>query len=131
MRFLGIDYGSKRVGIAVSDDSNVFALPVGILKNDASLIENIRNIITEKGISDIVIGESINFKGEENPIMKDIYIFREKIEEEINVSVHFEPEHMTSEEARRFQTDKKLIDESAAALILQGYLDKLQNKNEQ
>lgn len=129
MRFLGIDYGAKKVGIAVSDESNIFALPLCTLKNDSSLIENIKDIIKEKEISDIVIGESIDFKGKENPIMKDIYRFRGKIEAEINLPVHFEPEHMTSEEARLLQEDRKIVDESAAALILQGYLDKLQNKN--
>ena len=129
MSFLGIDYGTKKVRIKFSYERNIFAFTICTLQNNALLIENIRNIIKEKKISDIVIGESINFKGKDNPIMKDIYIFREKIEEEIKLPVHFEPEHMTSEEARLFQVDKKNIDESAAALILQGYLDKLQNKD--
>ena len=62
--------------------------------------------------------------------MKQIYKFRGKLEEKTNLPVHFEPEHMTSEEARLWQGDRKEVDDSAAALILQGYLDKLQNKNE-
>ena len=65
MRFLGIDFGSKRVGIALSDPSGEFALPKVVLENNKSLLKNVIEIIRNNEVSTVVIGESKNFKGEE------------------------------------------------------------------
>lgn len=142
MRYLGIDYGSKRVGVAVSDEAGEFALPLVVLPNDSELLPALKKIIAEKGAGEIVLGESKNFKGEDNVIMSAVTGFKEKLEAGTGLTVHFEPEFLTSVEAdrmndlnseqsrrsgvrlRRPKVKNDMLDASAAAIILQSYLDK-------
>ena len=65
-RILGVDFGTKKVGIAVSDRDGNFALPKVVLQNDKDLMHNLEKIINEENIGEIVVGESLNYKGEEN-----------------------------------------------------------------
>jgi putative holliday junction resolvase len=124
MKYLSIDYGSKKVGIATSDDDGRMAYPCMIAQNDKSLMGDIREIVKAMGIHEIVIGESLDENGKPNDIMKEIRAFAVRLEDELDLPVHFEKEFMTSLEARRFQ-GKHIVDDSAAALILQRYLDKV------
>ncbi len=124
MKYLSIDYGAKKVGIATSDDDGRMAYPCMIAQNDKSLMGDIKEIVKAMGINEIVIGESIDQNGKPNEIMKEIRSFAVKIEDELDLPVHFEKEFMTSLEARRFQ-GKHIVDDSAAALILQRYLDRV------
>ncbi|PCI21385.1 Holliday junction resolvase RuvX [Candidatus Wolfebacteria bacterium] len=124
MRYLGVDYGSKKIGIAHSDENGSLAFPHSILPNNDSIIDAFREIIKEEDISTIVIGESLNDSGDPNIIMKEISTFKEILEKEFGLPVELEKEFLTSFEARRFQSGKKEVDASAAALILQRYLDR-------
>jgi putative Holliday junction resolvase len=128
MRTLGIDYGTKRVGIALSDETNVFALPVKVIQNSSHLLEDVVKIATDSCVQLVVLGESKDFKGKDNAVMKDILRFKEELEGKLEASVVLEPEFMTSHAAERFQGKTELLDASAAALILQSYLDRLNNK---
>ena len=121
MKYLGIDYGEKNVGIAISDDGGNLAFAKTVLDNDNQFLENILEIIKEDKIEAIVIGESKNLNGEENPIQQKILKFKQDLENNVKISIHFEPEFLTSMEARRLQEDVKKIDASAAALILKSY----------
>lgn len=123
MKFLGIDYGTKRVGIAVSDESGGFAFPASVLANDKKLVENILEIATVNNAEEIVMGESKNYKGEANASLAAATELKKKLEG-AGFAVHWEPEFMTSVQAERFQGKTKLTDASAAAIILQSYLDK-------
>ena len=143
MKYLGIDYGLKNVGIAVSDEDGLLAFPKIVLDNDKKLFESIIKIIEEDGVEAVVVGESLNFAGEPNPIMKKIVLFKEKLEKEIDLPVHWQKELFTSAEAEQIQGrplrnirkgDRKeksvsleKNDASAAALILRSYLDKIKN----
>src|SRR3972149_12172361 len=100
-RFLGIDYGSKRVGLALSDESTTLAFPKTILPNDHNLFSAIKKICAEENIEAAVVGESLDKGGKPNPIMKEINKFREKFSKEINLPIYSEPEIWTSAEARR------------------------------
>ena len=122
MRFLGIDYGGKRVGIALSDEEGNMAFPKCVLSNYPSLLERVTDIAREEGVGAFVIGESKDLNGKENPIMEDIRTFAKLLEEQMGLPVHFEPEAFTSAHARREEADPKLRDASAAALILNGFL---------
>ena len=142
MRYLGIDYGSKRVGLAISDEEGKFALPFSVLPNDKKLLSEIKKIITEKQVGAVVLGESKDFKGEDNAIMTDIRIFKIALEKETGLTIFLEPEFMTSAEAdrmnarvpeqsrksgirlRRPKANNEMLDASAAAIILQSYLDR-------
>lgn len=124
MRYLGIDFGSKRVGVSLSDESLSFALPHSVLDNDKKLIEKIKKIISESGIGKIVIGESLDFKGNPNKIMEKIEEFKNNLAEQTQIEIIFEPEFMTSSQAKLLQGENKMHDASAASIILQSYLDK-------
>lgn len=123
MRILGIDYGEKNVGLAVSDELLNMAFPLLVLNNTESLVTEIVSICKEKEVKEIVVGESKNFQGKENEIMKEIKPFVEKLKEETGLLIHFHPEFLTSVEAERIQGKNDLHDASAAALILNSYLD--------
>jgi putative holliday junction resolvase len=142
MKYMGIDYGSKRVGIALSDDGGTLAFPKTILANDMSLLESIEQLCTRENISAIVLGESHDLSGKANKIMGSIEEFKRNLEAELNLPVYYQKEFMTTIEARgragkESTTARKVskqrnakntkgaaADASAAALILQRYLDK-------
>ena len=75
MKILGVDYGLKRIGIAISDEDNTMAFPKVVLQNDSKIIENFKKIIVENNVKKVVMGESKNFKMIDNKIMKDILDF--------------------------------------------------------
>ncbi|MEK7505554.1 MAG: Holliday junction resolvase RuvX [Patescibacteria group bacterium] len=123
MRFLGIDYGSKRVGLAVSDPSGKFALPHSVIENSVNLDEAVRKICMANEVETVVLGESKDFSGEDNSIMEEIRNFAEQLKSN-GLSVVLEPEHFSSLAASRFQGNIEKLDSSAAAIILQSYLDR-------
>ena len=125
-RILGIDYGSKRVGIAICDEAGQFAMPDSVIQNSPALLEEIKKLAAEKGVQEIVMGESKNYKGEANDILAPSLVFKQELED-AGFIVHLEPEYMTSMHAEEIQGKNDLSDASAAALILQRYLDKQKN----
>ena len=126
MKYLGIDYGTKRTGIALSDDDGMMAFPREVLAvtTEEKLVADIGVICKEEGVEEIVVGESKNSEGEYNAVMKHIAPLKEKLEKVLGLPVHLELEFMTSMHADIGQGRTKLRDASAAALILQRYLDK-------
>jgi putative Holliday junction resolvase len=128
MKYLGIDYGIKRVGIAVSDEDNKVAFPLDVLSNDKRLIQRIKQICAKEKIESIVLGESKDFGGENNSIMKDAKEFCRLLKKSVTLPLHWEPEFYTSAEAERLQGKHGMLDASAAAIILKSYLDKKKNK---
>jgi len=129
---MGIDYGVKRVGVAFSDEEGVLAFPHSVLESNKKLLENLKSLYEKENVGAIVIGESLNSKGEHNPVMEKIIPFKKQIENEITSVVYFEQEFMTSLHAtigeKKGEFKKEVIDASAAALILQRFLDKRNNK---
>lgn len=128
MKYLGIDYGSKNVGVAISDDGGNLAFPKTVLKNDKNLIFNLSKICEDEKVEVIIIGESKNLDGQNNLIQEKILDFKKEVEEKIKLSVYLEPEFLTSFEAERYQKNNENLDASAAALILMRYLDKKNNE---
>jgi putative holliday junction resolvase len=122
MRFLGIDYGTKRIGVATSDEAARLAFPREVLENDAEIFKRLGAIIEKEKVSEIVIGESVDFSGEANPISREIEIFVKELVKKFKIPVHPEKEFLTTVEARRY--GRVATDASAAALILQRHLDK-------
>ncbi len=140
MKHLAIDYGSKRVGMAISDDGGTLAFPYKIVPNSMELIDTIHNICGQENVSAIVLGESCDLTGQPNKIMGSIEEFKRNLEIELDLPVYFQKEFMTTVEARgregkeqnnarKTPKDKPIqADASAAALILQRYLDKKNQK---
>ncbi len=135
MRYLGIDYGKKHIGISLSDESGTMAFPYAHLDNNSrfdhpALIDEIKKICLEKKVGEVVMGESKDFQGKDNHIMEDARALAEKISKQLWLEVHFEPEFMTSVEARHIQGGGEKTHASAAAIILQSFLDrKKSNEN--
>ena len=127
MRYLGIDFGTKKVGIAVSDERGRIAFPKIVIANDSQLIRSIKDLVDEYGVSSIVIGESRDIDDKENPVMKEAKEFADQLKEEIGVDIVWEREDFTSEIVRETQGEIAKSDASAAALILQAFLDRQDN----
>jgi putative holliday junction resolvase len=133
MRYLGIDYGSKRVGLALSDEAGTMGFPKGILANTPKLIDEVCELIAKENVRAVVIGESRTLLGEENPIARAARTFGALVTERAVVPVAYESEVFTSAEARRApekepksRSPKRrvAVDDSAAALILTSYLSR-------
>jgi putative holliday junction resolvase len=124
MKYLAIDYGKKKVGIATSDEGGEMAFPCMVIENNKTLLTEIRQLCKELKIGAIVMGESLDQNGKPNTIAKDARAFAVQLEDTLDLPLSFEKEWMTSVHARAMQEGKEIVDDSAAALILQRYLDK-------
>ena len=124
VKILGIDYGTKKVGMALSDGGGTVAFPFGVFPNDNHVTAVISDLCAKENIQTVVLGESLDFSGQPNPVMKKILAFKKTLEEKLSLTVFFEKEFLTSKQARNIQEDSALTDASAAAIILQSWLDK-------
>lgn len=130
-RVMGIDYGSRRVGVALSDDAQVMAFPEGILSNDDALMASLAKRIGDEGVQLVVVGEADNPVGGTNTIQRRVMIFAEALRIATGREVVLVSEAYTSAEARRAirerasekATREMPVDAAAAAIILQMYLD--------
>lgn len=136
---MGIDYGTKRIGIAVSDDGGTIAFPRVILGNSPRLFEEILDIIRTESIDAIVVGKSTDTHGNRNAIQDDIDVFVEELEKLSGKKIHMEEERFTSHFLKSFDFSKSIekrtsrnrtkkpvqqaIDAQAAASILQRFLE--------
>ncbi len=138
MKYLGIDYGSKRIGLAVSDETGSLAFPLTTIKTGPNALGDIIEHLNRNEIESIVIGESRDLNGEPNPIMEDIEQFKKDLEGLAMLPVTYHAEFFTSAQAarqfapeaksRKAMPSQEKLDSAAAALILQGYLDTLKNR---
>ena len=130
VKFLGIDFGGRRVGIAVGDLKLKVAVPVTILKNDAALFSEIAEICAQKKIDKIVVGLPLSVRSKENLQSETARNFGKKLAEEIEIPVEFFDERFSSRETAqrlKFFGEKKLKmkkDATAAAVFLQTFLEK-------
>lgn len=148
MRLLGIDYGVKKIGLALSDENRKMAFAHSVIANTGmkKVLTKIKQICAKNYVSGIVLGKSLDYKGCPNPIMIEVELFKTALEKELQLTIDYENETLTSAEARRpldgmrkrpsslnkrRSPEKKRqaaakIDSAAAALILQSNLDKIQ-----
>ena len=126
-RVLAIDYGKKYIGLAFSDENKKFSFPLKVIQNKKfpEVKKELREIIKEKNISEIVVGFPLTFKGEPHKIAKDILKFKEKLKKEFNLPVYREEERFTSAQAKRFHGKKTGNHAVAASFILENYLNKI------
>lgn len=122
MRYLGIDYGSKRVGTALSDDAGMMAFPHEVYPNDNELVATIERLITEKEVGAVVIGHSLGRDGEPNKVHAQVESFMTELTLQLPIPIHLEPEQYTTQEAVRFQGKTDKTDAAAASIILNSYL---------
>lgn len=125
MKIIGVDFGSKRIGIATADTDAKIAFPKCVLKNDQGFFEMFKQLCQDENIELVVLGESKNFQMEDNLIMAEIIKFKDRIEKELALKVQMQSEFMTSMQAVHDQGENDMLDASAATIILQSYLDKI------
>ena len=123
-RYLGIDYGDVRIGVALSDAEGNIAFPQKTILNNKSAIISLAKRAKQEGVATIVIGLPISFGGNETDQTKKVRAFAKMLAQKIAIPIEFENEILTTRMARDAGAKKKTIDASAAAIILQAYLDK-------
>jgi len=119
---MGIDYGTRRIGLAISDASGSMAFPEKVLLNRGikASAGDILEIAKDKKVEAIVLGDSVNYRGEQNEIMGEVEMMKAELEK--SLPVHYENETMTSAMAERGETKASMLDASAAAIILNSFL---------
>lgn len=135
-RILGIDYGEKRVGVAISDPLKMFAIPLVTIKNDSKFWKELKKIFDKYNIIHIVLGYPLKEDGSKSKITLLIEEFRKLLESKSKISVEFIDERYSSAIAweqivegvpsRKKRRDKSLIDRNAAAVILSDYLKSIE-----
>ena len=131
-RVMGVDYGARRVGVALSDDSLSFAFAKRVVQNDETLLNTIAQVAELEGVNLIVVGEADNPAGGENTIQRRVLIFAEALRVHLGIRVETISEAYSSAEARRALHNETRarsrtelpVDAAAAAIILQTYLDR-------
>lgn len=126
MRYCGIDYGSKRIGLAISDAGGRIAFPKETVVNKGLefVFSRLKLFCASEGISHIIIGLPRGLDGKETEQTRDVRLFADALKKEIALPVDFEDEMLTTHMVEKAGVTKEHTDEAAAALILQSYLDK-------
>jgi putative holliday junction resolvase len=143
-KYLAIDYGEKRIGIAISDIDKSIAFPRDHILNDNKLLQKILVLIKEETIDRIILGYPINLKSEKTPQTLKVEDFKNELEQflsgkDIKAEIILFDERLTSSIAESYMTEmglkksrrqeKGLVDSIAAQILLQGYLDKEKKLN--
>lgn len=137
-RILAIDFGLKRIGLALSDPLMIFAYPYKTITNDKNTLNELRQIINEKNVAEIILGFPFSETRSRTSVKDDILRFKETIEKKFMINVQLFDETYTSSIARENviktvtkkskRKDKGLLDMNSAAIILQEYLDNLKEE---
>ncbi|HEY1676836.1 MAG TPA: Holliday junction resolvase RuvX [Candidatus Sulfotelmatobacter sp.] len=132
-RVLGLDVGSRRIGIAVSDALGITAQGLDTLarKNKRSDFESLARVIRQYEISEIVVGLPLRMSGAEGTQSEKMRLFAAELRKRFRLPVHLWDERLTSAEANRFLRETELsiekrgraVDRMAAILILQGWME--------
>ena len=135
MRILAVDYGERRIGVAVSDELEITAqgLKTIEVKNESEILSRIALIAKDKRAERVVVGLPLNMDGTESEKSKKVREFGEMLAEETSLQVVFWDERMTSMQAKRVMREmnkktyknKPVVDRISATLILQNYLKTL------
>ncbi len=136
-RLIGLDLGSKRIGISICDEKQLIATPLKTINRNTlnELINELRVIIDENNIRGIVIGNPLNMDGSSGRSAQSVKDTSQKIEENINIPICLWDERLSTVGAFNLSSQldinvskrEKKIDENAAAFILQGAIDFLNN----
>ena len=124
MKILGIDYGTKRIGLALSNESQTVAFPQEVIPADGGAVGKVIKICLAEKVSKIVIGESKNYVGGFNLVHAQALKFVDQLKKQFSVEIIWQPEFFSTIEATRLIDKDKETDARAAAIILQSYLDR-------
>ena len=136
-RLIGLDLGSKRIGVSICDEKQLIATPLKTINRNTltELISELKAIIDENNIKGIIIGNPLNMDGSSGRSAQSVKDTSQKIEENINIPICLWDERLSTVGAFNLSSQldinvskrEKKIDENAAAFILQGSIDFLNN----
>lgn len=139
-RILGLDPGERRIGVALSDPLGIIAQPHLVIdKRTDDVLARVRELISEFEVSEIVIGLPVSLSGAEGPSADKARALGQDIAETLGVTVSYFDERFTSIQAEaalleggmRRQARKEARDKVAAAIMLQGFVDKRRRDEEE
>ena len=132
-RYIGIDYGTKRIGIAVSDPLEMFATPLATIENNQNFWKRFKEILAPYKIRAFVLGYPLKEDGSESVLSSEIRKFADAVKKKFNKEVILIDERYSSSiaeqqiietvKSKKKRQDKSLVDKKAAAVILQSFLD--------
>jgi putative Holliday junction resolvase len=133
-RYLGLDVGNQRIGVAVSDELGLTAQPVMTLERKRSPREDLRSLARlarRYGVAGIVVGNPLHLSGETSPQAAKTQAFAAELGALTGLPIHLWDERLTTREAHRIlyeagharQTHRRVVDQVAAALVLREFLD--------
>ena len=135
-RILAIDFGTKRFGIAVSDELGIFAFARGVLENSPTIVQQIVDTARREGVAKVIMGLPKSLKNEDSDMTRQVRLFGEKLQQRLEteeIAFEFRDERLTSVIAnaniamsglgKKKKENKSLRDEEAARILLQDYLD--------
>jgi putative Holliday junction resolvase len=133
-RYLGLDVGNRRIGVAVSDELGLTAQPVMTLERRRSTREDLRSLARlcrRFGVAGIVVGNPVHLSGDTSPQAVRTQAFASELGQLAGLPIHLWDERLTSREAHQIlyeagharQEHRQVVDQVAATLILQGFLD--------
>src|SRR5437762_13404818 len=133
MRILALDHGTRRIGIAVSDELKMIAQPLEFIPSEpfAEFLNRLKEIIREKQVELILVGMPRNMNGSYGPAAPKVQEFVAVLKDAVTIPIQTLDERLTSVQAHRFLTEAEVggrqrkgkVDKSAAAILLQSYLD--------
>lgn len=133
MRILGLDHGTRRVGVAVSDEMHLIALPMEYIAPEpfAAFLARLKEIVREKEIGLILIGLPRNMDGSYGPAALKVQEFAAALKDAVTIPLQLWDERLTTTQAQKFliqggmrrEKRKEKVDQTAAAILLQSYLD--------
>lgn len=132
-RMLGLDMGSMRIGVAISDESGIIASPLTMVLRAGPVVRDVQKLIRQYGAVRIVVGLPIGMSGREGPQAADVRAYTDQIAGELDLPFEYWDERMTTSIAHQYLSASKTkrnkrkqqVDAIAAAVMLQGYLDHL------
>ena len=130
-RLLGLDIGERRIGVAISDEMGMIASPLMTVQTSGNVVEEMRRLIAKYNVARIVVGLPIGLSGREGPQARIVRGVADKLAKSLKIDIVYSDERMSSAVAEqalisqktRRDKRKQHIDNMAAAVILQGYLD--------
>jgi putative Holliday junction resolvase len=137
-RILSIDYGKKRIGLSISDPTNIFAITLEAVENSKNAIRKILSLVKTENIKTILVGYPLNMDGTISNLCNEVDNFIAELDKQSQIKIIRRDERLTSRIAKskiieaigskKKRKDKSLVDKFSAATILQDYLNE-QKKN--
>ena len=131
MRYLGVDHGTKRTGLAICDPSETIVSPLAVVDNSKAVIDKIRHIVESERVEAVVVGLPLNMDGSEGGQAKLVRQFAEQLKKAVDKPLYFQDERLSSYGAAEkiapaeltLKKQRQRLDAIAAAEILRGFLD--------